>query len=96
VIYKSALIAAAAMALVALLTGKDVVRTRRITLNQLQYNLKLFNNNSVEVEREDGLRFTIDGPTFKPVLIVGTEAQLQDAMVQMKKYMLAELGAVAA
>lgn len=95
-IYKSALIAAAAIAVVALLTGKNIVRTRRLTLNQFQYNVTLFSNNSVEVEREDGLRFSLAPGADKPTLIVGTEAQLQDAMLQLKKAVLAELGGVAA
>ena len=94
-IYKSALFAAAAIALVALLTGKNIVRTRRVTLNQLQYNVTVFSNNSVEVEREDGLRFTMDDRAENPTLIVGTEAQLQDAMAQLKKAVLTQQGAVA-
>jgi len=94
VIYKSALFAAAAIALVAILTGKDVVRTRRITLNQLQYNVTLFNNSSMEVEREDGLRFSLDLGADKPTLLVGTEAQLEDAMLQLKKAALAKEGAL--
>ena len=93
-IYKSALFVAAAVALVAILTGKDVIRTRRITLNQLQYNVTLFNNSSMEVEREDGLRFSLDLAADKPTLLVGTEAQLEDAMLQLKKSILTKEGPV--
>lgn len=93
-IYKSALFAAAAIALVAILTGKDVIRTRRITLNQLQYNVTLFNNSSMEVEREDGLRFSLDLAADKPTLLVGTEAQLEDAMLQLKKAVITKEGPV--
>jgi cytochrome oxidase Cu insertion factor (SCO1/SenC/PrrC family) len=91
VIFKSALFAAAAMALVAILTGKDVVRTRRITLNNLQYNVTLFSNTSMEVEREDGLRFSLNPGADKPTLLVGTQAQLDDAMLQLKESVLAQL-----
>jgi hypothetical protein len=94
VIYRSALLVAAAIALVAILTGKDIVRTRRVTLNQLQYNVTLFSNNTIEVEREDGLRFSMDLAGESPKLLVGTEAQLEDAMLQLKKSALAQLGAV--
>ena len=93
-IFKSALFAALAVALVAILTGKDVLRTRQLILNQLRYNVKFFNNNSVEVEREDGLRFSMDDRSGKPTLLVGTQAQLDDAMVQLKKNALAQLEAI--
>jgi len=95
VIYKSAIFAAVAVALVALLTGKNIVRTRRITLNQLQYNVTVFSNNSIEVEREDGLRFSMDDRAENPTLIVGTESQLQDAMFQLKKSVLTQQGIAA-
>jgi len=95
VIYKSAIFAALAVALVALLTGKNIVRTRRITLNQLQYNVTVFSNNSIEVEREDGLRFSMDDRAENPTLIIGTEAQLQDAMLQLKKSVLTQQGIAA-
>ena len=90
-IFKSALFAAAAMALVALLTGKDVVRTRRVTLNKLQYNVTLFNNSTMEIEREDGLRFSFGLGADQPTLITGTQAQLDDAMLQMKASVLTQL-----
>ena len=77
--------------LVAILTGKDVVRTRRLTLNQLQYTVTLFNDNSMELEREDGLRFTMALGANKPMLIVGTQAQLDDAMSQLKALALSQL-----
>lgn len=93
-IYKSALFVAAALALVAILTGKDVVRTRRVTLNQLQYNVTLFNNDSLEVEREDGLRFSLDLSTNETKLLVGTQAQLDDAVAQLKKAVLTTGGAI--
>ena len=94
-IYKSAIFAAVAVALVAILTGKDVVRTRRLTLNRLQYNVTLFNNSSMEVEREDGLRFALDLAADKPTLLVGTQAQLDDAMLQLKAGALTQLRDVA-
>jgi hypothetical protein len=91
VIFKSALIAAAAIALVAILTGKDVVRTRRLTLNQLQYTVTFFNDGSMDLEREDGLHFTVALGADKPTLIVGTQAQLDDAMFQLKAVALSQL-----
>ena len=94
-IFKSALFAAVTIALVAILTGKDVVRTRRLTLNQLQYNVTLFNNSSMEIEREDGLRFALDLGADKPTLLVGTQAQLDDAMLQLKGSALTQLREVA-
>ena len=94
-IYKSAIFAAIGLALVAILTGNDVVRTRRLTLNQLRYNVTLFNNGSMEVEREDGLRFSVDPTSDKSTLLVGTQTQLDDAMLQLKAGALTQLREVA-
>ncbi|HWA70697.1 MAG TPA: hypothetical protein VG937_00110 [Polyangiaceae bacterium] len=91
-IYKSALIAAAAVAVVAIATGKSIRQQRTLTLNGLKYEITRFSNDSVEVVREDGLRFTVDLKSGAPTLSVGTRAQLDDALNQLRNTALTDVG----
>ncbi|MEO6599399.1 MAG: hypothetical protein ABIQ16_05965, partial [Polyangiaceae bacterium] len=79
-IFKSALIAAAAIALVAILTGKDVVRRHTLTLAGKRYELTRYSNDTLEVFREDGVQFVVDLKSGGPTLQVGTAEQMQDAL----------------
>jgi len=90
-ILKGALVAAAAVTLVALLTSKAVRSQRTTVLNGLKYELQRYSNDTVEVLREDGLRFTIDIKTGRPTLAVGTFDQMQDALRQVWRACLAEI-----
>ncbi|MFZ5895049.1 MAG: hypothetical protein ACOY0T_28575 [Myxococcota bacterium] len=90
-IYKSALVAVAAVALVVLLTGKNTVVHRTLVLNGLKYEIARFSNDTVEVVREDGLRFTVDMQTGAATKVVGTQSQLEDALAQLKASALAQL-----
>jgi len=93
-IFKSALVAAAAVALIALLTSKNVMQQRTLTLNGLAYQVTRYSNDVVEVTRQDGLRFTVDMKTGAPTLNVGTKNQLADAVSQLKTVALPELDAL--
>ncbi len=88
-IYKTALIGAAVLALVALVTGKTVRSQRMVTLGGLKYELTRYSNDTLDVVREDGLRFGVmkDG---KLELETGTRAQLDDATARMREDFLAE------
>lgn len=94
-IYQSALVVAAAVLLVALLTGRNIVRRRVLTLNGRRYELTLYSNETIEVYREDGLKFVLDMRSGSQTLVTGTPTQLEDALRQLKHNALSELGAVA-
>lgn len=89
--YKGALLALAAVALVALLTGRNIVRRRVVTLNGLRYELTLFSNETLEIARQDGLKFAFDRKTGAQKLEVGTTQQMQDALVELKRMAASEL-----
>lgn len=91
-IYKSALIAAAVLALVALATGKTIRSQRMLTLNGLKYEITRYSNDTVDVAREDGLRFSVDCKSGAIRLRAGSPAQLNDATAQMRAKLIAELG----
>lgn len=91
-IYKSALIAAAVLALVAIVTGKTIRSQRMVTLNGLKYEVTRYSNDTMDVAREDGLRFGVEIKSGAIHLQAGTPAQLQDATAQMRTSFLAELG----
>ena len=82
-IIEGALIAAGAV-VVAITTGRSVRRQRDLTLNGLRYQLTRYSNDKIEVAREDGLRFTIDSKDGPPRLTVGTRAQFDDALAQLR------------
>ena len=82
-IIEGALIAAGAV-VVAITTGRSVRRQRSLTLNGLRYQLRRYGNEKIEVAREDGLRFTIDSKDGPPRLTVGTRAQFEDALAQLR------------
>lgn len=81
-IYKTALLAAAVLALVAVVTGKAIRAQRTVVLNGLKYELKLYSDDSLDVAREDGLRFSVER-SGKIDLTTGTRDQLNDASAQM-------------
>lgn len=81
-IYKSAILVAAVLALVAVATGKTIRAQRTVVLNGLKYELKLYSDDSLDVAREDGLRFSVDR-NGKIDLATGTRDQLNDASAQM-------------
>lgn len=87
-IYKSALIAAAAVAVVALATGRNIRQKRTLTLNGFKYEVTRYSNDTVDVAREDGLNFTVHLKGGSPTLNVGTRAQLDDALVQLRNTLL--------
>ena len=94
--FKSALIAAAAIALVAILTGKDIVRRHTLSLAGKRYELTRYSNETLEVFREDGVQFVVDLKSGKPTLQVGTDDQMQDALSVIRKMALDQLSEVAA
>jgi hypothetical protein len=81
-IYKTAILAAAVLALVAVATGKTIRAQRTVVLNGLKYELKLHSDDSLDVAREDGLHFSVDR-NGKIDLMTGTRDQLNDASAQM-------------
>ncbi|HKY34667.1 MAG TPA: hypothetical protein VJN18_01900 [Polyangiaceae bacterium] len=91
-IYKSALIAAAVLALVAVVTGKTIRSQRMITLNGLKYEVTRYSNDTMHVAREDGLRFSLDAKSGAIQLHAGSPAQLDDATTRIRANFLAELG----
>jgi hypothetical protein len=90
-IYKTAIIGAAVLAFVALVTGKTVRSQRMVTLGGLKYELTRYSNDTMEVVREDGLRFGVDMKDGKLALETGTRAQLDDATARMRVNFLAGL-----
>lgn len=84
-ILKSALFAAAAVALVAVLTGKDIVRQHTVVLGGLRYEITRYSNETLEVFREDGVQFAFDLRSGGATLQVGTDAQMQDALAIIRK-----------
>ena len=91
-IYKSALIAAAVLAFVAIVTAKTIRSQRMVTLNGLKYELTRYSDDTLDVAREDGLRFGVNIRDGKLRLTTGTQAQLDDATAQMRTSFLSELG----
>ena len=90
-LYKGALLALAAVTLVALLTSRNIVRRRVIALSGLRYELTLLSNDTLEVVRQDGLKFVFDRKTGTHRLLVGTPQQMQDALTELKRMASAEL-----
>ena len=93
--FKSALIAAVAIALVAILTGKDIVRQHTVVLAGKRYEITRYSNETLEVFREDGVQFAVDLKTGKATLQVGTDEQMQDALAVVRKMALDQLSEVA-
>ena len=93
--FKSAVIAAFAVALVALLTGKDIVRQHTVVLAGKRYEMTRYSNETLEVFREDGVQFVFDLKSGRPTLQVGTDAQMQDALGVIRKMALDQLSEVA-
>jgi len=83
-IYKTAILGAAVLALVALATGKTVRSQRMVTLGGLKYELTRYSNDTLAVVREDGLRFALNMKDGKLELESGTRAQLDDATARMR------------
>ena len=81
-IYKSAILVAAVLALVAVATGKTIRSQRTVVLDGLKYELTVFTDDSLNVVREDGLRFSVD-KSGKLELTSGTSAQFRDAAAHM-------------
>ena len=81
-IYKSAILVAAVLALVAVVTGKTIRSQRTVVLNGLKYELTVYSDDTLNVVREDGLRFTVDR-TGKLELTSGTSSQFRDAAAHM-------------
>lgn len=81
-IYKSAILVAAVLALVAVATGKAIRSQRTVVLDGLKYELTVYSDDSLNVVREDGLRFSVD-KSGKLELTSGTSAQFRDAAAQM-------------
>lgn len=94
-IYKSALFAAAVLALVAIVTGKTIRSQRMVTLNGLKYEITRYSDDTMDVAREDGLRFGVEGTSGAIHLQSGTPAQLDDATAQLRKAALTTLGGAA-
>ena len=90
-IYKTAILAAAVLALVAVVTGKAIRAQRTVVLNGLKYELKLYSDDSLDVAREDGLRFSVER-SGKIDLTTGTRDQLNDASTQMLRSLAAPAG----
>lgn len=90
-IYKSALIAAAVLAFVAIVTGKTIRSQRMVTLNGLKYELTRYSDDTLDVSREDGLRFGLNIKDGKLRLTSGTQSQLDDATARMRSSFLTEL-----
>jgi len=93
--FKSAIIAAFAIALVAILTGKDIVRQHTLVLGGKRYEITRYSNETLEVFREDGVQFAVDLKTGKATLQVGTDDQMQDALAVIRKMALEQLSEVA-
>jgi hypothetical protein len=91
VIYKSALFAAAVLALVAIVTGKTIRSQRMVTLNGLKYEITRYSDDTMVVAREDGLRFGVNLKGGALSLQSGTPAQMDDATAQMRTTFLADL-----
>lgn len=90
-IYKTAILAAAVLALVAVVTAKAIRAQRTVVLNGLKYELKLYSDDSLDVAREDGLHFSVDR-NGKIDLTTGTRDQLNDASAQMIRGAAAKAG----
>jgi len=93
--FKSAIIAAFAVALVAILTGKDIIRQHTLSLGGKRYEITRYSNDTLEVFREDGVQFVVDLKSGRATLQVGTDDQMQDALGVMRKMALDQLSAVA-
>ena len=93
--FKSAIIAAFAVALVAILTGKDIVRRHTLALAGKRYELTRYSNETLEVFREDGVQFVVDLKSGRATLQVGTDDQMQDALGVIRKMALDQLSEAA-
>ena len=93
--FKSAIIAAFAVALVAILTGKDIVRRHTLALAGKRYELTRYSNETLEVFREDGVQFAVDLKNGRATLQVGTDDQMQDALGVIRKMALDQLSEAA-
>ena len=93
--FKSAIIAAFAVALVAILTGKDIVRRHTLALAGKRYELTRYSNETLEVFREDGVQFVVDLKSGRATLQVGTDDQMQDALGVVRKMALDQLSEAA-
>jgi hypothetical protein len=82
VIYKSAILAVAVLALVAVATGKTIRSQRTVVLGGLKYELTVYSDDTLNVVREDGLCFSVDR-AGKLELSAGTSEQFRDAAAQM-------------
>lgn len=94
-IFKSAIIAAAAFALVAILTGKDIVRQHTVVLAGKRYEITRYSNETIEVFREDGVQFAVDLKTGRPTLQVGTDSQMQEALAVIQQMAVDQLSRAA-
>jgi hypothetical protein len=90
-VIRAALLAAAAVAFVALVTSKSVRSQRIAVLNGLKYEIMRYSNDTIEVIREDGLRFTLDIKTRASTLQVGTREQMENALQNMWRACLAQV-----
>lgn len=89
--YKTAILAAVGIAAVAIATGKNIRQRRTLTLNGLKYEITRYSNDTVDVAREDGLNFTVHlKGDQKPTLNVGTRAQFEDALTQLRNVILSD------
>ena len=93
--FKSAIIAAFAVALVAILTGKDILRRHTLALAGKRYELTRYSNETLEVFREDGVQFVVDLKNGRATLQVGTDDQMQDALGVVRKMALDQLSEAA-
>ncbi|MEO7038024.1 MAG: hypothetical protein ABI548_28915 [Polyangiaceae bacterium] len=94
-IFKSALIAAAAFALVAVLTGKDIVRQHTVVLAGMRYEITRYSNETIEVFREDGVQFAVDLKSGRATLQVGTDGQMQEALAVIRQMAVDQLSRAA-
>ena len=93
--FKSAIIAAFAVALVAILTGKDILRRHTLALAGKRYELTRYSNETLEVFREDGVQIVVDLKSGRATLQVGTDDQMQDALGVIRKMALVQLSEAA-
>ena len=93
--FKSAIFSAFAVALVAILTGKDIVRPHTLALAGKRYELTRYSNETLEVFREDGVQFVVDLKNGRAMLQVGTDDQMQDALGVIRKMALDQLSEAA-
>jgi hypothetical protein len=91
-IVKLVLVTAALLVAVSVMAGRTVRARRTITLNSLNYEIIRYSDDTLEVNREDGLRFIVRMNDGKIDLLSGTRDQLADAEAQMRRQVIAQLG----